>query len=185
MPIPLPEFLLYAISLSYAPVITRLVFYFANDNVPILRRLNGFAGRLELSLGWVRDYFMIPLSLYVLGLRIYGWIEVSGYAFPLEFFPFGLSLYARWWRWHGLAILHEFARLNPKVHPSEFMEHLYARLGFLPHPVPKRGTKFIDPNHLDFRKNKPPRKWKTTAMRKTIRTRTARGKGMFQWVRLI
>lgn len=133
----------------------RLLFFFAHDDFFLLRHLNRFAGRLELFFGWARDYTLMPLSLYWFGNRVTGWIQFADpFSMPYELFFLGLSIYARWWRWHGLAPLQELARLNPKIHPTEFFEHLHARLGFLPHRVPDKARRVIDPAHLDFRTGK-------------------------------
>src|SRR3989338_5592402 len=92
----------------YIPVIGRLLFFFLHDGVWGVRHLNRFIGRLELYFGWVRDYSMIPFSLFVFGDRVYHWIQFGyGWSWPFELIFLGLSIYARWWRWRGLAPLQE------------------------------------------------------------------------------
>ncbi|MBI4125299.1 MAG: 1-acyl-sn-glycerol-3-phosphate acyltransferase [Deltaproteobacteria bacterium] len=119
--------------------------------------MNRWAGRLELHWGWLRDWFFIVVSLWILGGRIAGWVEWGFlWDWPAEVVFLGLALYSRWWRWHALAVLQEFARLNPRVHPSEFFEHLHGRLGFLPHRVPAKAARLVDPDRLDFRTGKKP-----------------------------
>ena len=142
-------------ALLYLAPILRLFFFFLHDNLFGIRRLNRWVGGLELYLGWVRDFFFIPFSLALFGLRLYSYFKLgNSFLWPWELLPFGFSLYARWWRWHGLKPLFEFARRNPTTHPTEFFGHLYALLGFLPHRVPKVAKKMIDPSHVSFRKNK-------------------------------
>lgn len=141
----------------YLPEASRLLFFFLHDDFWVLKSLNRLFGRLELYVAWIRDFSIIPFSLYLLGNHIYGWVK-GGWdgTIPFEILLLGFSVYARWWRWRGLKILQEFARLNPKVHPNEFFDHLYRRLGFLPHRVPRKALKMIRPHHLDFKENKSP-----------------------------
>lgn len=134
---------------AYLAPLLRLLFFFAHDGFAPLVGLNRLAGRLELYFGWVRDFSAIPLAFWLFWKRVPGWPV----AIPLTL----LSIYSRWWRWHGLKPLQEFARLNPKVHPKEFFSHLYGRLGFLPHRIPLKAKSVIEPAHLDFRNGKKPR----------------------------
>ncbi len=146
------------VAVIYAPAILRLLFFFVHDGFWGLRHLNRWAGCLELYLGWVRDILVIPLALALFGFRIRFFFESGGiFWWPWEILGLALALYSRRWRWHGLRPLFEFARLNPKVHPSEFFGHLYALLGFCPHRVPKVAKKNIDPLHVNFRKNRKPK----------------------------
>lgn len=145
--------------LFYFPIVLRSVFFFANDDLWGLRALNRWAGRAELYLGWLRDYFFILYSLWILGHRIEGWMTLGFFwVWPLEVVFLALAAASRWWRWHGLAVLQEFARLNPCVHPSEFFDHGCRRLGFFPHRLPQKARSLIDPDHLDFRTGKKPRR---------------------------
>lgn len=139
----------------YAPALLRHLFFFVHDGVWGVRSINRLGGRLELYFGWLRDVFIIPFALYLLGLRIYFFFAFGdSFLWPWEIPALGFAVYSRWWRWHGLAPLHEFARLNPVAHPSEFFDHLYRRLGFLPHRVPIKAASVINPGHVDFRRGK-------------------------------
>ena len=144
------------LSLLYAPLIFRNLFFFLHDNFFGLRLLNRWIGALELWFGWVRDFSVILFALWILGWRIYGWVRLGApFSLPFEILFLGLAFYSRWWRWHGLKPLQEFARLNPRVEPQEFFDHLYACLGFLPHRVPAKASLLVDPLHLHYAKGKP------------------------------
>lgn len=144
--------------LFYFPACLRLIFFFGHDDFWGLCRINRWAGHLELYLGWLRDWFFIVVALWILGERIVDWVEWGFvWNWPMETLFLGLAVYSRWWRWRGLAVLQEFARLNPRAHPSEFFSHLYGRMGFLPHRVPNKALRRIDPDRLDFTTGKKPR----------------------------
>lgn len=148
---------LYFLGVAYAPVLLRLLFFFLHDGLFPLNFLNRLVGRFELFFGWMRDVILIPFCLTLLGIQIYHWVQGGVIdTIPVAWVPLGLSVYARWWRWHGLKPLQEFARMNPRVHPAEFFQHLYARFGFLPHRVPLKAERKIDPAHLHFKKNRKP-----------------------------
>lgn len=142
----------YCLSIAYAPAVLRSFFFFIHDGWFGVRHLNRLAGRFELYLGWMRDTFFVVVALAVAGHRIYWAVEFGlPFGLPVEIAFLLAALYSRWWRWHGLKELQEFARLNPRVHPAEFFQHLYGRLGFLPHRVPLAAARFVDPAHLDFK----------------------------------
>lgn len=145
------------LSLLYIAPVCRILFFFLQDDCRGVRRLSRWTGCLELWFGWARDFAVIGFTLWTFGWRIHGWAEGGAFSWPFEIIFLGLAVYNRWWRWHGLKPMQEFARLNPKAEPQEFFDHLYRRLGFLPHRVPSKAGRLFDPTRLDYRTGKPVR----------------------------
>lgn len=143
--------------LLYAPHIFRGVFFFLNDNVFGLRSLNRWVGRLEIYFGWMRDYAAFFFGLIVFGARLKGHFlnhPPLPMGTPFELLFLFLSVASRFWRRLGLYPLQEFVRRNPRSQPEVFWDHFFRRFGFLPHRVPHRASKQIDPAHIDFRDKK-------------------------------
>ncbi|MDO8494224.1 MAG: 1-acyl-sn-glycerol-3-phosphate acyltransferase, partial [Deltaproteobacteria bacterium] len=143
----------------YFPMIGRLLFFFANDSFRPLHFLNRWVGKGELYFGWLRDGSASVFILILFSGRLIEWYQIGiAPAWPFELVLIPFIAYSRWWRWHGLAPMHELGRKNPTIHPTEFFEHLHACLGFLPHRVPEKAKRRIDPDHLNFRTGKRPTK---------------------------
>ena len=135
---PLAGLTLFAVPLS------RNLFFFASDRWRFFRRLNTHVGKWELYLGFWRDLAVVAGAVWLREL----------WGIPLVF----LVVYTRWWRWRGLKPVLAHLRKFPTIDPQEFFDHIYATQGFLPHFLPAKPSKTIDPRHLDFREGKRPQK---------------------------
>lgn len=147
-----------AVLLLYSPLILRGLLFFLNDNIFAIRRLNRWVGKFEIYFGWIRDWGGLLFGLGFFGLRLKGHFgEGAPFGYPFEILFVALAVASRMWRRVGLFPLQEFVRRNPKSHPEEFWDHFFRRFGFLPHKVPLRASRQIDPEHLDFRDHKKPK----------------------------
>lgn len=137
-----PLVLLALLTFAMTPAISRLLFFYARD-AGFLEKLNRRVGRFELTMGLPRDIFVLFTSLWLAFI----WSDILSLACGV----LGLTvLYNRWWRVVGLKPMAQLAWRYPLIHPQEFFDHLYCRLGFLPHPLGGPPRKFIHLASLDF-----------------------------------
>ncbi|MBI3541102.1 MAG: hypothetical protein HY073_03065, partial [Deltaproteobacteria bacterium] len=127
-------------------------------------RLNLAAGTMEYAFGHLRDYtiglWMMAAFIFELTLMIVGDPDLRSLRFlPLLYHGFFASLSLWTYRRHvstGLKMT-EFMRVNPHVHPHEFFEHYYRRLGPLTTAIPTKARQTIDPHHVSYRTGAKPK----------------------------
>jgi len=129
-----------------------------------LNRLNLFAGKVEYAFGHLRDYtvgvYMMAAFGIDLTLMLFGSHEARATRFLSMFYHGTFALLSVWtYRRHVSAGLQmtEFMRVNPLVHPREFFEHYYRRLGPSNVPVPSVANTTVDPTNISYHTGKPPR----------------------------
>ncbi|MDO8461790.1 MAG: hypothetical protein Q7S98_02900, partial [Deltaproteobacteria bacterium] len=131
-------------------------------NVP---NLNLSAGKLEYALGHMRDYtiglYMLGCAVYETTLMVFGYDTLyDGVHFTSVFYHSVFAMLSLFtYRRHILTGLQmgEFLRNNPDVHPQEFFDHYYRRLGPEAVPVPKKATQTVDPHDVSFLSGRPAR----------------------------
>lgn len=129
---------------------------------PLLQVLNLLAGKVEYALGHLRDYtiglFMMGAFVYDLALMTF-WAGFQTVPFSTLFYHGFFALLTLWtYRRHvtiGLQMT-EFMRINPLVHPQEFFDHYYRRLGPASIPIPVRATETVNPISVSYRTGKGP-----------------------------
>lgn len=119
--------------------------------------VNAIFGRVEYLFGHLRDYTVgvIMTAGAVFNLTMCMLVNsqsISGYfydAFYCGVFAL-LSLYT--YRRHVNAGLQmtEFMRTNPWVHPQEFFDHYYRRLGPLNKPIPSKAERVVNPQDVSY-----------------------------------
>lgn len=122
-----------------------------------LDSLNLLAGRIEYAFGHLRDYtlgiYMMAAFVFDLTLMIFGDYNLRGEQFPSLFYHGFFALLSLWsYRRHvttGL-MMTEFMRVNPHVHPEEFFEHYYRRLGPATIPIPAKARRVVDPRNISY-----------------------------------
>ncbi len=127
-----------------------------------LDRLNLTAGRIEYAFGHLRDYtlgvYMMAAWVCDITLMVFGDAHLRGERFPRLFYHGFFALLSIWtYRRHVAAGLQltEFMRVNPLVHPKEFFEHYYRRLGPSNIPVPTHATETVDPTNISYHTGRP------------------------------
>ncbi|QQR81905.1 MAG: hypothetical protein IPJ69_07425 [Deltaproteobacteria bacterium] len=122
-----------------------------------LDNLNRFAGKIEYAFGHLRDYtiglFMMAFFVFDITLMLFGDVETRGQQFPSLFYHGFFALLSLWsYRRHVSAgiMLTEFMRVNPHVHPQEFFEHYYRRVGPSAVPVPAKAARVVDPTNISY-----------------------------------
>ncbi len=126
--------------------------------------LNRVAGKIEYAFGHLRDYtigvYMMAAFVFDITLMIFGETQTRGEQFPSLFYHGFFALLSLWtYRRHvctGL-MMTEFMRVNPHVHPQEFFEHYYRRLGPSNIPVPTKATRVVNPTHISYLTGKKPK----------------------------
>ncbi len=129
-----------------------------------IQQLNLLCGKLEYAIGHTRDYtiglWMMGGFVFDLTLMVFGDPVIRAERF-LKLFYHGLfALLTLWtYRRHVAAGLQmtEFMRVNPQVHPQEFFDHYYRRLGPMTIPIPERATRTVDPTNVSYRTGRQPR----------------------------
>lgn len=126
--------------------------------------LNRFAGKIEYAFGHLRDYtiglFMMACFVFDVTLMLFGNVETRGLQFPALFYHGFFALLSLWsYRRHVNAgiMLTEFMRVNPHVHPQEFFEHYYRRIGPSAVPVPAKASRVVDPTNISYHTGKRPK----------------------------
>jgi 1-acyl-sn-glycerol-3-phosphate acyltransferase len=122
-----------------------------------VRDVNAILGKVEYLFGHLRDYTLgvIMTAGAVFNLTMCLLVKpenVSGYFY--DAFYFGvfalLSLYT--YRRHvntGIKMT-EFMRTNPWIHPQEFFDHYYRRLGPLNEPIPPVAERTVNPEDVSY-----------------------------------
>ncbi|MBI1909599.1 MAG: 1-acyl-sn-glycerol-3-phosphate acyltransferase [Deltaproteobacteria bacterium] len=125
--------------------------------------LNLLAGKLEYALGHTRDYtiglYMVGVAVFETTLMICGNEALFGVRFTSVFYHTFFALLSIFsYRRHVLTGLQlsEFLRSNPKVHPQEFFDHYYRRLGPQTVPFPRKAACTVDPHDVSFLTGRPP-----------------------------
>ena len=126
-----------------------------------LESLNLIAGQIEYAFGHLRDYtigtYMMGAWVVDLTLMVFGDLHLRGPRFPTLFYHGFFALLSIWtYRRHVAAGLQltEFMRVNPLVHPQEFFEHYYRRLGPSNIPVPTHAQRTVDPTNISYHTGK-------------------------------
>ncbi|MBI4196634.1 MAG: 1-acyl-sn-glycerol-3-phosphate acyltransferase [Deltaproteobacteria bacterium] len=129
-----------------------------------LRSLNHLAGRIEYATGHFRDY---TIGLYMMGTAVYeatlmvSWDpSIRGDLFLSLFYHTVFALLSLWTYRRHVAIglqMTEFMRINPHVHPQEFFDHYYERLGPGAIPIPTRAERTVDPTNVSYLTGRPQR----------------------------
>ncbi len=130
-----------------------------------IQHLNLLAGKIEYGIGHLRDYtiglWMMAAFVYDLTVMVFGSPEIRAGRFQTLFYHGFFALLSLWtYRRHvttGLQMT-EFMRSNPHVHPQEFFDHYYRRLGPAAVPVPSKATRVVDPTHVSYKTGRPPKK---------------------------
>ncbi|HSA60044.1 MAG TPA: lysophospholipid acyltransferase family protein [bacterium] len=129
-----------------------------------LDRLNLFAGKAEYAFGHLRDYtvgvYMMAAFGVDLTLMLFGSHETRAHRFLSMFYHGTFALLSIWtYKRHVAAGLQmtEFMRVNPLVHPQEFFEHYYRRIGPSNVPVPTRAARTVNPTDISYHTGKPSR----------------------------
>ena len=140
--------LLVALVVFYAPVLL--------PSAPA--RLNRRLGELEYLYGHLRDHTvgvaMVFLAAYDLTRVLFG----DGFDASSVAHVFGAVLAAAAYQRHvnvGLAMT-ELMRMNPTIHPQEYFDRYYDRLGPRAIALPARATRTIDPTDVSFTTGAPP-----------------------------
>ncbi|HEX5035898.1 MAG TPA: 1-acyl-sn-glycerol-3-phosphate acyltransferase, partial [bacterium] len=127
-----------------------------------LDRLNLFAGKAEYAFGHLRDYtigvYMMAAFVTDLTLMLFGSHETRAHRFLSMFYHGTFALLSIWtYRRHVSTGLHltEFMRVNPLVHPQEFFQHYYRRLGPSNVPIPAKAERTVNPTHISYHSGKP------------------------------
>ena len=130
-----------------------------------IQSLNRLAGKLEYAISHFRDYtiglWMMAAFVFDLTLMVVGDPAVRAGRFPQLFYHGLFALLTLWtYRRHVTICLQltEFMRINPSVHPQEFFDHYYRRLGPAAVPIPERATRTVDPARVSYRTGKPPQR---------------------------
>lgn len=126
--------------------------------------LNLIAGKIEYAFGHLRDYtigvYMMAAFVFDITLMIFGETQTRGEQFPALFYHGFFALLSLWtYRRHvstGL-MMTEFMRVNPHVHPQEFFEHYYHRLGPSNIPVPTKAKRVVNPTNISYLTGKKPK----------------------------
>ncbi len=129
-----------------------------------VNQLNYAAGCVEYAFGHLRDYtiglYMMTAAVVYLTLMVFGSDAYAARYFDRLFYHGFFALLSIWtYRRHvttGLQMT-EFMRANPRVHPQEFFEHYYRRLGPAATPIPGQARGAIDPHDISFKSGKKPR----------------------------
>lgn len=129
-----------------------------------LDSLNLAAGKIEYAFGHLRDYtvgvFMMAAFVFDLTLMVFGEVPVRAGQFPSLFYHGFFALLSLWtYRRHvatGL-LMTEFMRVNPYVHPQEFFDHYYRRLGPATVPIPVKARRIVDPTNVSYLTGKKPK----------------------------
>ncbi len=119
--------------------------------------INLNAGKIEYAFGHLRDYtlglYMMAAFVFDLTLMVFGDTETRAGQFPPLFYHGLFALLSLWtYRRHvttGLQMT-EFMRVNPHVHPQEFFDHYYRRLGPLTIPVPSKAARLVSPLDISY-----------------------------------
>ncbi len=127
--------------------------------------LNLTAGKIEYAFGHLRDYtiglYMMAAFVFDITVMVFGEPIDRGERFPSLFYHGFFALLSLWtYRRHvatGL-MMTEFMRVNPLVHPQEFFDHYYRRLGPAAVPVPVKATRTVDPTDISYLTGKKPKK---------------------------
>jgi 1-acyl-sn-glycerol-3-phosphate acyltransferase len=129
-----------------------------------LERLNLFAGKAEYAFGHLRDYtvgvYMMAAFGIDLTLMLFGSPETRAHRFLSMFYHGTFALLSIWtYKRHVSAGLQmtEFMRVNPLVHPGEFFDHYYRRLGPSNVPVPTRAARTVSPTNISYHTGRPSR----------------------------
>jgi 1-acyl-sn-glycerol-3-phosphate acyltransferase len=127
-------------------------------------QLNRLAGRIEYTFGHLRDYtvgvYMMAVFVFDLTMMIFGDPVSRSDLFPSLFYHGFFALLSLWsYRSHVAAGLQmtEFMRVNPHVHPQEFFENYYRRLGPSALPVPARAERSVNPTDISYLTGKNPK----------------------------
>lgn len=121
-------------------------------------QLNYVAGTIEYAFGHLRDYtvglYMMACTVVYLTLMVFGNDLHAARHFDRLFYHSFFALLSIWtYRRHvstGLQMT-EFMRTNPAVHPQEFFEHYYRRLGPASIPIPAKASRLVDPHTSSFK----------------------------------
>lgn len=129
--------------------------------------LNLTAGKIEYAFGHLRDYtigvYMMAAFVVDLTLMVFAGAaepHLRAQRFPSLFYHGFFALLSLWtYRRHVAAGLQmtEFMRVNPLVHPQEFFDHYYRRIGPAAVPVPARAVRVVDPTNISYLTGSKPR----------------------------
>lgn len=129
------------------------------------QRWNLIAGRIEYAVGHLRDYtiglWMMAAFVFDVTIMIFGDPPLRADRFPRLFYHGFFALLTLWtYRRHvGIGLqMTEFMRANPDVHPQEFFDHYYRRLGPLAIPIPEAAANRVSPAHVSYRTGRPPQR---------------------------
>lgn len=126
--------------------------------------LNLAAGKIEYAFGHFRDYTiglaMMGGAVFDLTLMVIGDPWLRSERFFSLFYHGAFALLSLWTYQRHVATglqMTEFMRVNPHVHPQEFFDHYYRRLGPAAVPVPLRATRTVDPTDISYLTGQRPR----------------------------
>lgn len=126
--------------------------------------LNLFMGKIEYAFGHLRDYtiglYMMGAFVFNLTLMVIGDSNIRADRFTTLFYYGFFALLTLWtYRRHVAIGLHmtEFLRANPHVHPEEFFEHYYRRLGPSAVPIPVKAARTVDPTNVSYLTGQKPK----------------------------
>ena len=126
-------------------------------------RLNLTAGKFEYAIGHLRDYtiglYMMAHFAFTLTLMVFGESTTESRLFPSLFY-YGLFSFLSLWTYRrhvtsGIQMT-EFMRVNTHVHPEEFFEHYYRRLGPTATPIPTKASRIVNPENISYLTGKKP-----------------------------
>lgn len=126
-------------------------------------RVNAELGRVEYNFGHLRDYtvgvVMTAGAVFSLTMCLLVSSEnVAAYFYDAFYFGLFASLSLATYRRHmniGLKMT-EFMRVNPLVHPQEFFDCYYRRLGPLAEPIPEWASETVNPENVSYRTDGEP-----------------------------